>query len=478
MSILFDALKRDQETDTKTEQEGIDLIMDLSEPAPEVEIKAEGQIEPNDSKSDTDPSEPVAVPPPAPEPVENIPPKNAGMQAAQSIFSATKRPSRQVRLAVGGLIILLLAGSGGLWYYLQTMTSLVSQPAIVITPYADSPVDADTLSQQSETPPSSETPGQANAEQHAAETVPSPLPPSTSPPENEPAQATELAVAEVNNKNPAIQAQQTPPEKGVLAPNKEKTASENLVPLKTNTDSEKRPPITQAPPKKISPRHQNKPPQPQKTDTQSHPIVDDLPETNAGVTASGDPLREGYQALAEGRLDDAERLYLEVISKRPHERDALLGLAVVSHRQLHTERASELYRQVLREDPGNATATAALITLSVQINPVAAESHLKLLLDQNSTSPELHHALGSVLARQKRWGEAQQEFFRAYSLEPNNALYAYNLAVALDHLRKPAAALPYYEKSAQNLHSDNTATYRDAIEQRVQELRSSLPEQR
>ena len=192
-----------------------------------------------------------------------------------------------------------------------------------------------------------------------------------------------------------------------------------------------------------------------------------------GILAGTDPLKEGYLALSQGRLDLAEQRYLEVLAKYPHEKDALLGLAVVAHRKLQTDRAADLYRQVLREDMGNAAAAAGLVSLSAQADPVAAESQLRELLDIKPAAPELHYALGSVLARQLRWGEAQQAFFRAYSLQPGNALYAYNLAVSLDRLHQPDAALPYYQKASSQAKPGDPTLDMVAIGRRIQELKTS-----
>ncbi|OGT22260.1 MAG: hypothetical protein A2342_05160 [Gallionellales bacterium RIFOXYB12_FULL_54_9] len=186
-----------------------------------------------------------------------------------------------------------------------------------------------------------------------------------------------------------------------------------------------------------------------------------------------DALNEAYLALSEGRLDQAEQHYLEILSQQPREKNALLGMAIIAHRQLQTERAADYYRQVLREEMGNAAAAAGLVSLSAQADPVAAESQLRELIDFKPGAAEFHYALGNVLARQERIGEAQQSYFRAYSLAPRNTLYAYNLAVALDRLHQPAAALPYYEKAAQLSRSSDTAFNREAVERRIAELKSS-----
>lgn len=189
-------------------------------------------------------------------------------------------------------------------------------------------------------------------------------------------------------------------------------------------------------------------------------------------------LDEGYLALSEGRLDQAEQSYLKVLALHPHEKDALLGLAVVAHRKMQAERASSLYRQVLREDLGNTTAAAGLVNLSMRADPVAAESQLRELLDLKPAAAEFHYALGSVLARQLRWGEAQQAFFRAYSLAPDNTLYAYNLAVTLDRLHQFAAALPYYKLASRPAKPDGSILDQDAIGRRIQELDKAKAESR
>ena len=186
-----------------------------------------------------------------------------------------------------------------------------------------------------------------------------------------------------------------------------------------------------------------------------------------------DPLQSAYLALSEGRLDQAEHNYLAALTRQPHEKDALLGLAVIAQRKMQTERAAELYRQVLREDLGNVAAAAGLVSLSVPADPLAAESQLRELIDLKPTAAEFHYALGGVLARQQRWGEAQQAFFRASSLKPDNALYAYNLAVSLDHLQQPAAALSYYQQAVRQAKPRDPAIDQDAIGRRIQELKSS-----
>jgi Flp pilus assembly protein TadD len=69
------------------------------------------------------------------------------------------------------------------------------------------------------------------------------------------------------------------------------------------------------------------------------------------------------------------------------------------------------------------------------------------VLADNPGSHVLNFTLGNQLAQQGRWAEAQQEYFRAFTGEPDNADFAYNLAISLDHLRQPKLALEYYQRA-------------------------------
>jgi len=156
-------------------------------------------------------------------------------------------------------------------------------------------------------------------------------------------------------------------------------------------------------------------------------------------------LNDAYGAYQQGQLDKAEQLYNQAAA-RQRSTDALLGLAAIAATQSRESDAVRLYREILERDPRNATAQAALLDLLGNSDSQATESRLKILIDRES-SPHLFQTLGNLYADQKRWNEAQAAYFEAYRGAPDNADYAYNLAVSLDQLRQYPAALGYYEKA-------------------------------
>ena len=72
-------------------------------------------------------------------------------------------------------------------------------------------------------------------------------------------------------------------------------------------------------------------------------------------------------------------------------------------------------------------------------------SQIKTALAGQPDSPALHFALGTLLSTQGRWSEAQQAYFNAYSADPENPDFIFNLAVSLDHLRQNKLAIQYYQ---------------------------------
>jgi tetratricopeptide (TPR) repeat protein len=178
-----------------------------------------------------------------------------------------------------------------------------------------------------------------------------------------------------------------------------------------------------------------------------------------------------YSAYLGGDMAAARIAYEEAVREQPSNRDALLGLAAVDIRSGRLEAAEATYMRLLQADPRDAHAQAGLIALrSGRMDPVVAESRVKTLLAAEPGAHVLNFTLGNQLAQQGRWGEAQQQYFKAYAAEPENADFAYNLAVSLDHLRQPKPALDYYRRALALAEKRGASFDAEAARDRITQL--------
>jgi len=161
-----------------------------------------------------------------------------------------------------------------------------------------------------------------------------------------------------------------------------------------------------------------------------------------------DPLvTQGYKAFQRNDLAAARESYQKALAHEPNNRDALLGLAAIDVRTGQLEAAEARYLKLLETDPRDNQAVAGLVALRGRLDPVASESRLKTLLTSQPESAHLYFSLGNQYGNQSRWPEAQAAYFKAYSIDPENADYAFNLAVSLDQLRQKKPALEYYQRA-------------------------------
>ena len=155
-------------------------------------------------------------------------------------------------------------------------------------------------------------------------------------------------------------------------------------------------------------------------------------------------LVRALDAWNAGDLAAAEAAYASALVTEPRHAGALGGLAAIALRRGQYQRAEGLYLRALEADPANAVAMAGVLGLQHRDDAFGVESRLKNLIAAQPDQPALRFALGNIYAGDDRWNEAQREYFHAYSGDPQQPDYLFNLAVSLDHLRQPTLAAEYY----------------------------------
>ncbi len=200
---------------------------------------------------------------------------------------------------------------------------------------------------------------------------------------------------------------------------------------------------------------------------------DGAPHLTRSQPKQNPTLEQAYDALQAGQLDIAQRAYQQLLRGDAKSTDALLGLATIAARRGDAGRAHSYYLLALESNPNDPTAQAGVIQTRGQSDPAQSESRLRTALSSQPDSPALLFALGNLYAREQRWGEAQQAYFRAYSTEPDNADFIFNLAVSLDQLHQDRLAAQYYQmalNAAEAPGGSHAGFDRSQVRKRIQEL--------
>jgi tetratricopeptide (TPR) repeat protein len=181
-------------------------------------------------------------------------------------------------------------------------------------------------------------------------------------------------------------------------------------------------------------------------------------------------VEEGYRQLQAGNLVAAKAAYTEALRGDPRNADALHGIAAIALRQGKPDEAEAAYLRILEANPADPTAQAAMVGLGIQGDPVAGESRMKSLLAAQGELPVVNFALGNLYARQQRWNDAQQAYFKAITADAGNPDYLFNLAVSLDQLHQPKLAAQYYDQALKAAEERAAAFDRTQAEKRLREL--------
>lgn len=160
-------------------------------------------------------------------------------------------------------------------------------------------------------------------------------------------------------------------------------------------------------------------------------------------------LDDAFKAYSAGDLTSAETRYRQALSADPRNPDALLGLGATALAAGRLREAEAHFQRALANRPQDPVALAGLN----RVHPTSAQtSRLReILQDRSDALPRVvaQLALAESLAHDGRWAEAQQAYFDAHRLAPNDANIAYNLAVSLDHLGHGRSAVRYYARALQ-----------------------------
>ena len=179
------------------------------------------------------------------------------------------------------------------------------------------------------------------------------------------------------------------------------------------------------------------------------------------------------RALKLGRYAAALELYEKLYKKNPKNLQVVMGLAVAQQHNGFNESAIATYEEILKRNPRHAGAMVNLMGLLERNQPQVAYNKLQKLWNKGGQNPSVAAQLGLVSAKLGRYEEASRYLGIASSLEPNNALHHYNLAIVLDQAQSPRFAIESYQKALEVDVSNKSGASlpREQIYDRLAELR-------
>lgn len=156
--------------------------------------------------------------------------------------------------------------------------------------------------------------------------------------------------------------------------------------------------------------------------------------------------------------------------------DARTALGNFLARQASAGEAEVEYQAALRLDPSFSPAAINLSDLYRQLGRDSdGERILRQALSHSGQNASLHHALGLVLVREKRTGEALEELRQAAELDPGQPRYAYVYAVGLNSSGRRDDALAVLTTSLQAHPNDrDTLSAALALSREKGDSRSAL----
>lgn len=162
------------------------------------------------------------------------------------------------------------------------------------------------------------------------------------------------------------------------------------------------------------------------------------------------PLRQGFDALAAGRIDEASEAFKAAIARDPLSDDARIGLASCHFERGELDTARRMVEEVLGRNAEHSGALGLRGALELREGNVrAARRTLEKALKLDETNAYHHNYLGVVHQQMNKHKQALKHVSRAVELDPEYVNALYNLAILQATGRNPdlEAARMHYQRA-------------------------------
>ncbi len=179
------------------------------------------------------------------------------------------------------------------------------------------------------------------------------------------------------------------------------------------------------------------------------------------------------RALKLGRNAAALEMFEGLYQRNPRDVRVLMGLAVAQQKAGFSASAIQSYEDVLKRDPGNQEAIVNMLGLMKNQYPEVALRRLSDLRKKYPNNPGIAAQIGMTQADLGHYDDALRYLEIASSLEPNNAVHVFNIAILHDRKGDKSGAISLYEEALKldAVHGASRSIPRESVYDRLASLR-------
>lgn len=179
------------------------------------------------------------------------------------------------------------------------------------------------------------------------------------------------------------------------------------------------------------------------------------------------------RALKLGRYSSAMEMFNTLYKKNSRDPRVLMGLAVAQQKSGLTESSIRTYEELLKRDPNNKEALVNMLGIMKDQYPEVALRRLLDLQQKYPNHPGVSAQIGMTHAAQGQYDAALKYLGIAISLEPDNAVHFFNMAVIADRKGAKDQAIDWYEQALQidAAYGASRSIPRDTVYDRLSTLR-------
>ncbi len=185
---------------------------------------------------------------------------------------------------------------------------------------------------------------------------------------------------------------------------------------------------------------------------QASKFVEISPNDEGELVGTASDEAMAYRALLQKDYGGAVSQFYALVKQRGQEPNLLYGLALAYQKSGNKPAAINVWNHLLA-NPNLDAAMKAYAHLNLAIlqptNPTTLQDIANNTVQTAETSA-VYATMGQVLLNQGNQSQGLRSLELAYQNEPQNVLYAYNLAVAYDQAGDSQRALPLYTAVAES----------------------------